>query len=320
MPAPPASPQPSEIGIFLVPRFSMMAFFSLVEPLRIANRLGSGARYRWRVVSRDGDAVAASNGMALMAQGALGDATDLPVVIVCASFEAQRQLAPEVLGWLRRASRRGVELGAVDTGSYFLAEAGLLDGYRATVHWENSSAFAERYPAVRVSEKLFETDRNRFTCAGGTAAMDMMLHRVALECGSRLANEVSEQLIHERIRDPHNTQRMAPGPRLGVRNPKLVAAITHMEANLEDPLDTAELARLARVSVRQLERLFRRHLGHTPIHHYRELRLRRARALLLHTDLPVVEVAVACGFNSAAHFSRSYRAWFGKSPRAERSG
>lgn len=309
---------PQRIGFFLVPQFSMLAFFSAVEPLRVANRFG-GALYGWHILSRDGRPVEASNGMVLTPEGGIADAPPCKTVIVCAGFEPHLFADRATMRWLQRLARQGVDLGSIDTGCYVLAKAGLLDGHRAAVHWEALDSFAEAFPQVEVVPNLFEIDRGRFTCSGGTAALDMMLHLIGLRHGYELAAAVSEQFIHDRIRDPRDRQRMTLRVRLGIAAPKLIRAISLMEANLEEPLALPRIAALAGLSPRQLERAFRRHLATTPNRYYLELRLGRARAMLLHTSLPVIEVAVACGFASAAHFSRAYRSAFGRPPRAERA-
>jgi transcriptional regulator GlxA family with amidase domain len=220
---------------------------------------------------------------------------------------------------LRRFDRQGKDIGALCTGSHILARAGLLDGYRCTIHWENLAGFAEDFPQIEATPELFEIDRNRFTCSGGTAALDMMLNLISSQHGHDLAASVSDQFIHERIRDQHDQQRMALPARLGVRHPKLMAVIKLMEANLEEPLDRGELASAAGLSSRQLERLFRKYLNRSPARYYVELRLNRARLLLLQTNMPVIDVALACGFVSASHFSKCYRDFFGKTPRKERN-
>jgi transcriptional regulator GlxA family with amidase domain len=209
-------------------------------------------------------------------------------------------------------------LGSVSNGGYLLAEAGLLDGYRCTVHWENLEAFSGRYAHAEVTGRLFEIDRDRVTCAGGTAALDMMLHRIAADHGHAIAGAVAEQLVHAGARDADKPQRMDVRQRLGVSHPKLLQAVRLMEQTLDEPLPTAELAKEVGVSPRQLERLFKLHLGCTPSRYYVEARLRRGQALLRQTSMSVLEVALACGFASASHFARSYRAFFGRPPRAER--
>ncbi len=309
---------PQTLGFLLVPQFSMMAFVSAIEPLRVANRLAGRDLYRWDIISRDGQSIAASNGMALVADRSIADAYGYPLAVICAGFEPEQYYDRRLKNWLQRLNSENADLGAMDTGSFLLARAGLLDGYRATTHWESLDSFRESFPKVEAENALFIMDRNRLTCAGGTAALDMMLHLISLQHGHRLAAAVSEQFIHAQIRDPRDRQRMEPRIRQGITHSGLARVISLMESNLEDPLASDALAAAAGMSLRQLERVFDRHFGMSPRRYYLDLRLQRARALLQYTDLPVVEIAVACGFGSAAHFSRSYRAWADKAPSTER--
>ncbi len=309
---------PERVGFLIVPRFSMMAFFSAVEPLRIVNRLSGRGLYSWHIFSCDGAPVEASNGMTVMAEAAIADVERFPVVIVCASFDPQLSESKALLNWLRRLDRQGTVLGGLDTGTHVLARAGLLGGHRVTLHWENLPGFAEEFPDIEVSSELFEIDRKRMTCSGGTAAIDLMLHLIWARHGEALAVGVSEQLLHDRIRNPGDHQRMALGLRLGVRHPKLLSIVDAMEKAVEEPLGLDRLAALGGISRRQLERLFRGHLDDTPTGYYLKLRLRRARHLLEQTDLGVLQVAMACGFVSAPYFSRAYRSLFGRSPREDR--
>ena len=306
------------IGFLLVPSFSMMAFVSAVEPLRVANRLGGGALYRWEIVSRDGSPIPASNGMSLVADRSFAEPVKYDKAVVCAGFEPERHYDKRIKSWLVQAGRGGAPLGAMDTGSFFLAWAGLLDGYRATTHWESLDSFREQFPRVDVDSGLFVFDRKRFTCAGGTAALDMMLHLITLRHGHRLAAAVSEQFIHAHIRDPKERQRMEPKERQGIADPRLACALSVMEGHLEELLGMDEISKAVGVSRRQLERMFHRHFRMTPVRYYLELRLQRARALLQYSDLSIVEIAVACGFGSAAHFSRTYHGWAGNAPSVER--
>ncbi|MEE8188946.1 MAG: GlxA family transcriptional regulator [Kiloniellales bacterium] len=309
---------PERLGFLLVPGFSMIGFFSAIEPLRVANRLKGRQLYSWRIFSLDGEPVAASNGMTIVADASISQVERFPTVIVCASYEPERYLSKRLLAWLRRLDRQGARLGALETGAHVLARAGLLDGYRATLHWESAPAFAEKFPTVEVSHELFEIDRKRITCSGGTAAIDLMLHLMAGRHGQQLALDVSEQLLHARIRNPDDHQRMALGQRLGVRHPKLIRIVEAMEENLEEPLRLDGLSALGGISRRQLERLFRNHLADTPSGYYLKLRLYRARQFLEQTDMSVLDVSLACGFISAPYFSRAYRALFGRAPRDDR--
>ena len=167
------------------------------------------------------------------------------------------------------------------TGAHLLARAGLLNGHKCTIHWENLPGFVEEFPEIDVTADLFEVDRNRLTCSGGTAALDLMLHLIAARHGQELVSKISEQCLLDRIRQPHDHQRMPYRVRLGIHHPKLIGAIEMMEANVEEPLDQAMLARYVGLSRRQLERLFRKHLGARPAQYYLELRLERARHLLV---------------------------------------
>jgi len=296
----------------------MMAFTSAVEPLRLANRLSGRELYSWRAVSADGEPVAASNGYPIAVDGSLERANEFQTIVVCSGLEVHRSNDKQLLAWLRKMHRQGALLGAVCTGSHILARAGLLDGYRCTIHWENLAGFAEEFPDIEVTTELFEIDRNRFTCSGGTAAIDLMLNMIAMQHGHELAAQVADQFMHERIRDQHDHQRISLPARLGVRHPKLLAVIDQMEKNLEEPLSRSDLARGTGLSTRQLERLFRKYLGRSPARYYLELRLNKARLLLLQTNMSVIDVALACGFVSASHFSKCYRDFFGHTPRKER--
>jgi transcriptional regulator GlxA family with amidase domain len=310
---------PQRIGFLLVPQFSMIAFTAAVEPLRLANRLSGKALYEWVLVSADGLPVQASNGIELKPARSIANADDLDVIMVCSGLDVHTFRDRAVLSWLRRRDRQGADIGAICTGAHLLAVAGLLDGYRCTIHWENLPSFAESFPDIDVSSELFEIDRKRFTCSGGTAALDMMLNVIAMQHGHELAAAVADQFIHERIRDRHDHQRISLPARLGVRHPKLLSVIELMEQNLEEPLSRAQLATSAGLSTRQLERLFRKYLGRSPARYYLELRLNKARLLLLQTNMSVIDVALACGFVSASHFSKCYRDFFGRTPRRERT-
>ena len=309
---------PREIGFLLIPRFSAMAFFCAVEPLRVANRLAGRDLYSWRILSADGEPVEASNGMRLVADLPLDAATNLQTLIICAGFDPAAGATRPVLATLRRLSARSCALGALDTGAHILALAGVTRGRTVTLHWEAQSAFQETFPDVPVTSELFEDDGLVFTCAGGTAALDMMLHRIGQAHGQALATAVSEQFIHDRIRSKSDHQRMAPGRRFDVANGKVLAAINIMEETLERPLPARLLAARAGVTPRQLERLFAGELGVSPMRYYRRLRLIRARELLRQTDLPVLEVAIAVGFTSTVAFSRCFREQFARSPRDDR--
>ncbi|MBV9701878.1 MAG: GlxA family transcriptional regulator [Methylobacteriaceae bacterium] len=309
---------PEPIGFLLVPKFSMMAFLCAVEPLRVANRLAGREIFAWHAYSSDGAPVEASNGMRIMVEGPVEAIARVPTLLVCAGFEPERFATRNVLRALQRLARAGVVLGGIDTGALLLARARLLDGVTVTMHWEAVAAFREAFPDIRVRDELYEIDRGRITCAGGTAAMDLMLDMIATRHGQALAVAVSEQFIHDRIRDRRDHQRMEPAARLGVSDSRLIKVITLMERHLDEPLGKDRLAGSCGVSTRQLERLFRARLGATPSAYYVELRLARARQLLRQTDMSVIEIAAACGFTSASSLSRAYRTLFAVPPSRDR--
>ena len=310
--------RPREIVFALVPDYTFIAFSSAVEPLRMANRMSGERLYRWRIVSVDGKPAVCSNGLSVQVDGDLESVGSADLVIVCSGEHVRRHAGKPYLAWLRRLAQRRIPLGAICTGAYLLARADLLGGYRCTIHWEDLASLREEFPGVTITSELFEIDRDRYTCSGGIAPLDMMLNLIGGEHGSPLAVAISEEFICERIRGRNDQQRIPLKHRLGTSQPKLVEAIFLMEANLEEPMRLDELSRHVGLSRRQLERLFRRHVHCVPTRYYLELRLARARQLLLQTAKPIVDVAFACGFVSAPHFSKCYRDRYGVPPREER--
>jgi AraC family transcriptional regulator, glycine betaine-responsive activator len=309
---------PQTVALILVPEFTMMPVTSVIEPLRIANRLSEKTLYKWTLHSLDGQPVSASSQILTMVNGDLETISQDATVIVCGGINVQQHTDKRVLAWLRKTARRGSVIGAVCTGAHILAEAGLLDGYRCTIHWENLPGFSEAFPEINATGGLFEIDEDRFTSAGGTTAIDMMLTMIASQHGPDLAASVAEGILHSPIRHHSENQRMSLPARIGARHPKLVSIIEKMEENLEDPLSPSLLAKQAGLSTRQLERLFRRYLDRSPKRYYLELRLKKARSLLLQTDMSVINVALACGFSSPSHFSKCYRSYYGRTPYRER--
>ena len=313
----PAAPQAQEIHFLLMPGFSVMGFVSAIEPLRVANRFKPDA-YRWTILSLDGGPVTASNGMSLNADGAFGAASTAQTVFVVAANHPLEHYQARLAIWLRATYNRGATLGAIDTGAFLLAEAGLLGSDPVTLHWEALAAFTERYPQIRVTEELFQIGARCITGAGGTSGIDMMLALIAHKHGRELATRVSEQFVLGRIRSQSDHQRMEIAARYGLHNSKTIQVVRLMQQHIEDPLPVDDLARLISVTRRQLERLFSAHLRDTPSHFYARVRLERARELLRETDMGILAVGVACGFASASHFSRAYRKHFGLSPKEDR--
>ena len=309
---------PRSFTFVLVPEFSMMAFTAAIEPLRAANLVSGRELYAWQVATLDGSDVRASNGVTVRADSALDDIAGRQVLLVCAGLSPLSHAEPALLSALRIQARRCEALGGVCTGSNILAKAGLLDGYRCTVHWEDLVSFAENFPELEITSRLSEIDRDRITCSGGTAPLDLMIHFISLEHGRNLATAVAELMVHHFAREAHEPQRLSVLERTGVRHPRLLQAIALMEDAIELPVPIDAIANGASLSPRQMERLFRMHFDTTPSRYYLGLRLARARHLLQHTALPVVQIALASGFASPAHFTKCYRECFGNTPTAER--
>ncbi|WP_340110160.1 GlxA family transcriptional regulator [Pikeienuella sp. HZG-20] len=305
-------------AFLLIEKFSMIAFASAIEPLRVANRMARRELYAWSVVAEDGRCATCSNGTRVMADSGFAELDRGAMIIVCGGVDVNRMATPGVLAWLRKEARRGVALGAVCTGAHVLAKAGLLDGVRCTIHWENRDSFREEFPDLMLSNRYFERDGARWTSSGGAAAADMMVHMINEEQGRELAAMVVDQLALTPLRTAADEQRLSIPARVGVRHPKLTAVIHRMEENIEEPISPVLLSAEAGMSTRQLERLFRRYVDRSPKRYYMELRLRKARSLLLQTDMSVINVALACGFTSPSHFSKCYRNYFDRTPYRER--
>lgn len=296
----------------------MMPFTAAIEPLRAANRMAGTALYQWTTLSKDGGPVRASNGTLVQVDGMLRLIGLPDAVVVCAGINAYDHRDAELAAQLRRVSRQSAMIGSVCSGSIILADAGLLDGRRCTGHWEDLESLAENYPSLEVTQSLYEIDGQRFTCSGGTAPLDLMIHFIAQDFGRELAARVADQMLHQSSRKPGEPQRLDLSERTGVRNPRLLEAIALMEANLEAPLALEQVAERAGLSLRQLERLFALEAAMSPGRYYRTLRLKRARQLVQQTGMSMMEVAVATGFGSAAHFTSEYGKAFGLPPSRER--
>ena len=310
--------KPRRFVFVLLDQFTMLSFASAIECLRIANRTAGRALYDWRIVAEGGQGATCSNGCRFTADAGLDEVGRDDTVMICGGLDVARATTKPLLSWLRREARRGAVMAGLCTGGYALARAGLLDGKRATIHWENRDGFEEEFDEVTLTRSVFVVDGRRITAAGGTASIDLMLKLIADDHGPELANAVADQLIYSTIRTDRDTQRLSVPTRIGVRHPKLSEVIHAMEGHIEDPVSPALLAKNVGLSTRQLERLFRRYLGRSPKRYYMEMRLEKARNLLMQTEMSVIEVGLACGFTSASHFSKCYRAQYGTTPYRER--
>lgn len=314
---PEESSAPRRFVFVLLDNFTLLCFACAVESLRIANRVAGRTLYEWITIG-DGDTVQASAGIAFKTDSPLCETHRDDTIIVCGGLDIQASTTKTVLNWLRREDRRGPVIGGLCTAAHTLAKAGLLDGKRATIHWENQDSFLEESEDIELTKSVFVVDGNRFTTAGGTASIDLMLNFIANDHGEELAGLVADQLIYSAIRTDQDTQRLSMPTRIGVRHPKLSVVIQQMEANIEEPISPSVLAKDVGLSTRQLERLFRRYLNRSPKRYYMELRLQKARNLLMQTDMSVINVALACGFASPSHFSKCYRSHYKTTPYRER--
>lgn len=314
---------PTRFGLLLVEDFTLISVASAIEPLRMANRLMGADFYRWKTISETGEAVRASDGLSINPDRGIEDPDvfeDLDVIFVCGGRRVEKAVTDPVVFWLKRAASAGLQLGSISTGSYVLARAGLLDGYRCSIHWENIEALADLFPNVQVRRSTYTIDRDRLTSSGGTTPVDMMLYLVRRQCGPEITAAVAEQFIHERVRSGDDPQRAPLRYFKGKHSMKLVSAVELMEANIKEPISQVELADSVNLSRRQLQRLFQKYLMCTPSRYYLQLRLQRARELLLQTDLSLVEIAAQTGFVSSSHFSKSYKELYNYSPSRERRG
>ena len=305
-------------GFLVMPGFSLIAFAAAVDTLRLANRVQGVELYTWETITPNDDVVKASNGLEIKPDRKLSEVDKYEALFVCGGTRIRDTWSESIGKWLRLQDRKGIILGSLCAGTYILAKAGLLDGYRCTIHWENMSSTREEFPHLQLTDDIYEIDRDRYTCAGGTTAIDMMHHLVSMHHGRQLAAAISESFLVDHVRGMTDRQRIPLRQQIGTSQPKLTEAVMLMEANIEDPLTPDELSSLVKISRSQLERLFRSYLNCTPTQYYLGLRLRNARRLLLQTEKAIIDISLVCGFSSAPHFSKCYRDMFGLPPRDER--
>lgn len=311
----------TSFAFLLVNDFTLISMSSAVEPLRMANRISKKAVYRWKTLSETGAPVTASDGLSVNVDHSIDDVdalSDIDVLIVCGGWNIEANATESVVRWLRSLAGKGFGFGSTCTGSYVLAAAGLLDGYRCSVHWENMGPMADLFPKAHVSRAVYTIDRDRLTCSGGTSPIDMMLHLIKRACGPDVSAGVAEQFIYERVRRSGERQRVPLKHLVGNQSEKLIVAVELMEANIREPISQVDIAEYTGVSRRQLQRLFERYLQCTPSRYYSRVRLDRARELLHQTSMSLVEISALTGFVSSSHFSKSYKERFGHSPSTER--
>lgn len=302
------------ISFVLLDRFTMLAFASAIEPLRVANQLVGKALFRWNVYSEDGTAIRCSNGILLQTDGPLPRIAPEGYVLVCSGLDPDDACSPDLAAWVRFQWRHGRTVGGICTGAQVLAHAGILKDRSFTIHWENRGSFQEQFPELTPQDQIYCQDDRIITCAGGAAASDLALHLIHAHYGANLSQSVMNMCLQTRQRVATDAQVPSKSSQIGSRNAHLIKAITFLQQNLEEQISVSDCAERAGVSIRQIERLFRINLGVTPSRYLIDLRLQRGRELLSTTDLGVMEVAVACGFLSSSHFSKTFVSKFGVSP------
>lgn len=305
---------PYRIGLLMVDGFAIMSYASATEPLRAANLLAETPLYSVKHIPVSGARAISSNKTEIKANAQMGEQADYDLVLVIAGNDPAIFNDRRALQWLRHLSHRGIPLGGVSGGSMILAAAGVMKGRRMTIHWEHAEVLKETYPSLLVEKTLFVMDRDRITCAGGTAPLDMMNALITRHHGADFARKVSDWFMHTDVRASDDPQRSGLAERYQIHNATVLTAVDIMRNHLADPLDLTQLSQLAGVSTRQLNRLFYDHLKTSPMAFCRELRLEKAYTLLEKSALSIMDIALATGFTDPAHFSRTFSSQFGKSP------
>ena len=305
-------------GFYLPEGFSLIALGASVDPLRIANMVVGEELFRYSIIGESLEIVRSSDGIGVAPDGKRGEQSDLDALFIVGPNPLPKALPLGVSDWLRDLARQGIALGGIDTGSYYLAKAGLLNGYRCTIHWEDQDILRETFPALVVSDRIYEVDRDRYTCSGGVSPLDMMAYLIKLVGGvGGLGTRVLEMLIAD-VRSKDHRQPRALQHYLGPRDERLGEALKVMLSNVEEKIGLKEVAGLAGLSQRQMERIFQARMGKAPSQVYTEVRLQRGRQLVCRTGIEIEEIARRVGFLSASHFTSRYRELFGCTPSADR--
>lgn len=305
--------------LLLVEDFTHLAFSCAIEPLRIANLLHGSPLYRWRLASENGREATCSNGTRTLVDCGLDPVPSGDTLLILSGINVERRVSPRLRSYIRRERARGTRIGALCSGAHILARAGLLEGRRATIHWQFHDGFEELFPEVRLVRSVYVPDSKYPTASGGTATADLMLHLIGREHGADLAVAVADQMLYNTARNADAAQRYSLQSRHGLRNSHVADAVRLMTDRMEEPMSPSEIATELGISTRQLERLFGRYMNCSPKKYATDLRLERARNLLLQTEMSVTEIAHACGFGSTGHFSRVYRSRFGIPPTRQRA-
>ena len=287
---------PINFFFVLLDNFTLLSLAAAIDSLRLANQLSGRTLFSWTMVGEKGPSIKSSSGMPVQLDEHLPETNRGDYIVICGGVDIQSTTTSGVVNWLRREARKGVVIAGISTGAYTLASSGLLSNKKETFHWELHDLFEELFPSTDLMKTSYEIDGKRLTAAGGTSPIDMCLSIISDEFGEELAFAVADQLLYTEIRDTKLTNRLSLSTRLQTPIPKLNHAIELMEAHIEEPLHLTEVANTVGLSQRQLERLFINNLKRTPKKFYIELRLQKARNLLLQTKLKIIDIAVICGF------------------------
>lgn len=306
-------------SFLLLPGFSSLPMSSAVEPLLVCNRLEGEDRYKIEYLSKDGQPVTSSSGLTCVVDKSLDDYSPDSMLMICGCSPAEHQPEKELISWLNAHHRNFSALGGISSGGYLLAEAGLLKGKKASIHWWGDQQLKQQFVDVNVSNDVFSLDCDRFTCKGGTAALDMMLMLVGRQQGADIGEALAQYFVRERVAGDESSQRKRLSASERAEQPKLAEAIDLMEANIEEPLTADDIARHVAISRRQLERIYKKYLNSVPSRYYLEIRLDHGRSLLHNRAVSIADIALSCGFSSGAHFSTAYRNFFGLTPSEERA-
>jgi len=309
---------PKHFVFALVEDFTHLAFSCAVDPLRIANLTSGKELYRWSFASANGETATSSNRSVTLVHHRFDKLPSCDRLFVLSGLGMKQKDCGTLISALRRERSHGTPIGALDSGAYLLAKAGFLDGMQAAIHWEYHDSFMEEFPAVNLVRNVFVADEKHVTASGGTATADLILNLIEREHGHDLSVAVADQMVYNAVREATAAQKVSLQSRNGMRNVHLARAMQVMRDTLDAPVSPSKIARDAGISTRQLERLFGKYLNTSPKKYYMEMRLERARHLLLQTEMSVSEIGLACGFESAGHFSRVYRTAFGVTPTLQR--
>lgn len=289
-------------GFFLTEGFSLPAYTSIAETFRIANDIAKCTLFRWYTIGRTTDELRSASNLLVKPDMDIDTTTSFHQVAIISSLNSHEYHDRATFQWLRRLNNQGCSLGGITSGCWILARANLLRGYRFTLHWHDSQVFKETYPELPVSNTLYEIDRNRFSCASGLAALDMILQMIVTRYGYELAQKINDRLINERFRSGNEHQILYRH----IPNPTVKQAVELMEKNIELPLPLDNVAKQCSVSSRQLLRLFKNYMGTSPQQQYLTMRLDKAVSLLQQTSLTITEIAIATGFVNLSYFSVAF--------------